>query len=352
MQITKENYELFIIDYLDGKLDSNGKQALIAFVEANPEVKEEFDLLLSASSIELEEETSIPDFTYLKKDSLLGNEFLADECMIAALEGDLSPAQSEEFNIILSNDLSKQKEFKLYHATVSKPDLRIQFPNREKLKKAGVILYLNTFYKVASVAAILLFVSFIGWLSLFNSNTIQTANKASNTQLQIASKIEIKPNSTASESKLDNTLNTKESELISKKSVEVNQAKVMLVASQELDFIQSKKASINPVKIIFGGEPQLVIPVFQTNTALADIGTPIDEFKTPAKWLIEKAKMMKPVQPILKTDSLIRNNEVGSVAMNLLNQTPGVVATTKTDDEGNQRGFAIMSRYFSIERSY
>ena len=350
MQITKENYELFIIDYLDGKLDSKGKQALIAFVEANPKIKEEFDLLMDTAGLESDMETSVPDFGYLKKESILGDQYLADEMMIAELEGDLSPTQSQEFKQVIASDLTKQKDYQIYRSSIAKPDLSIQFPHKQKLKKAGTVIYLNTIYKIASVAAILLFVAFVGWYNLENSNTIQTANKAGNLQMQIASRIALNPNNS------QRNMNPKEiqfkEEKLVVKSFELNQIAGVVINQQELGLLKSKSASINPVKIIFGGEPQLVIPVFQSNTALADLGTPIDEFKTPGKWLIEKAKMMKPVQPILKTDSLIRNNEVGNVAINLLNQTPGVVATSKTDEEGNQRGFAIMSRYFSIERSY
>ena len=122
------------------------------------------------------------------------------------------------------------------------------------------------------------------------------------------------------------------------------------IAQSEL--INSRTASLETVKIVFNKFPQQVFPVFNSNTSLAAINPQMDEFKTPGKWLIEKAKTLSPVQPILKTDSLIRNNEVGNVALNLLNQTPGVLATAKTDEEGNSRGFAIMSRYFSFERSY
>ncbi len=359
MQITKENYELFIIDFIDGKLDSEGKQALIAFVEANPSIKEEFELLKDAADLELDYSIQIPDFSNLKKQTVLPENHYSDELMIAKLEGDLSPKQTLEFDKVLEGNKIKQKEYSIYKATKSIPDLRIEFPNKKSLKKGGLIIQFSSLQKFAAVAAVLFMLGFLGWMNLDSETNYQSAQKGNffkskieETSLNSNDKnlfAEVKPIEkveSTNNSNLGSSINNQP-----KKEGSIEEAKFNIqIASNEL--INSKKASIETMKIVFNKFPQQVYPVFNSNAAIATLNPQIDEFKTPGKWLVEKAKTLKQAQPILKTDSLIRNNEVGNVALNLLNQTPGILATAKTDEEGNSRGFAIMSRYFSIERSY
>ncbi|MFY8109163.1 MAG: hypothetical protein ACOVO9_09225 [Bacteroidia bacterium] len=359
MQITKDNYELFIIDYLDGKLDSKGKQDLVAFVEANPSIKEEFELLKDAADLEMDSTIQIPDFSGLKKQTILSENHFSDELMIARLEGDLNQNQELEFDAVLAKNEIKQKEFSLYKSTKSIPDLSIVFPNKKALKKGGLIIQFKSIQKYAAAAAVIMILGFLGWMNFRSDLNYQSAQKGnfvrskikennsnSNTenllaQVKPTDKVESTPHSDNGSS----VNNQPEKEGFVEETKFNNQ-----IAQSEL--INSRTASLEKVKIVFNKFPQQVFPVFNSNTSIAAINPQIDEFKTPGKWLIEKAKTLSTVQPILKTDSLIRNNEVGNVALNLLNQTPGVLATAKTDEEGNSRGFAIMSRYFSFERSY
>jgi hypothetical protein len=359
MQITKDNYELFIIDYLDGKLDSKGKQDLIAFVEANPSIKEEFELLKDSADLEMDSTIQIPDFSGLKKQTILPENHSSDELMIARLEGDLTQNQIKEFDAVLVKNEIKQKEFSLYKSTKSIPDLSIVFPNKKALKKGGLIIQFKSIQKYAAAAAVIMLLGFLGWMNFrtdLNSQSAQEGNfvksKIEERTLNSTDKnllAEVKPlekvvptNNSITGSSINNQ---------SKKEGSIEEIKINNQIAQN-ELINSRTASLETVKIVFNKFPQQVFPVFNSNTSIASINPQIDEFKTPGKWLIEKAKTLSTVQPILKTDSLIRNNEVGNVAINLLNQTPGILATAKTDEEGNSRGFAIMSRYFSFERSY
>jgi hypothetical protein len=353
MQISKENYELFIIDFLDGKLDSEGKQALIAFVEANPSIKEEFELLKDSSDLELDSSVQIPDFSHIKKQTILPENHYSDELMIAKLEGDLTQNQAIDFDKVLLANQIKQKEYSIYQATKSVPDLRIEYPNKKSLKKGGLIIQLSSLQKFAAIAAVLLMLGFLGWMNFRTESTYQSA-QIGNTHNSKIKESEIIKNS---ENLLAKTESLKQSDKSlkvipnPKKGDFVEEVKMNNQIAQ-IELLNSKTASIENVKIVFNKFPQQVYPVFNSNAAIAVLNPQLDDFKTPGKWLIEKAKTLSSVQPILKTDSLIRNNEVGSVAINLLNQTPGILATAKTDEEGHSRGFAIMSRYFSIERSY
>jgi hypothetical protein len=347
MEISKENYELYIIDYIDGKLDSEGEKALLAFVDSNPEIKEEFEMIQNHAEIEFDNEIFVPDFSKLKKQNILGENFISDELIIANIEGDLSAKEQILFEKNLSENPEKLKQYKIYSATISKPDLNIVFPNKISLKRGGILINLNTFQKLASIAAVFLLFVFI-WLGNTRSETgIQIALKAqsdnSNTSILLPDFVkEIKQVSR-------NGMNPKpENSEINNSNFE----KVNTLANLQSNMIAGRISKIETSDIEFRIEPQKLQYEFNSNTAIVMTNGPADEFKTPGKWLVDKAKKINGVQPILRTDSIIRSTEVASLAINVLNQAPGVLASSKVDDEGHTRGFAIMSRYFSIERSY
>jgi hypothetical protein len=44
MKISRQNYEQYFVDYLDGKLNDEQVGVLMSFLEFNPDLKEEFVL--------------------------------------------------------------------------------------------------------------------------------------------------------------------------------------------------------------------------------------------------------------------------------------------------------------------
>jgi hypothetical protein len=43
MKPDRTSYEIWLVDYLDGNLDSGQAGLLMAFIEENPDIKEEFE---------------------------------------------------------------------------------------------------------------------------------------------------------------------------------------------------------------------------------------------------------------------------------------------------------------------
>jgi hypothetical protein len=66
MEININNYEEIIIDFLDGKLDDNTVAKLFVFLDQNPAIKAEFDLL-NANQTTLPAEPIAFDFSDLLK---------------------------------------------------------------------------------------------------------------------------------------------------------------------------------------------------------------------------------------------------------------------------------------------
>lgn len=126
MKISRENYEIWFIDYLDGKLSDDAVQMLYVFLEANSDLAEEFELITNQSlKFDSPEEIVFPDKSILKKTQ--------DEV-------------SEELNILLakeaeSNLTSSEKEF-LESQLIDHPHLRKhqQAMKRARLTSSKIIL--------------------------------------------------------------------------------------------------------------------------------------------------------------------------------------------------------------------
>ncbi len=108
MNITRNNYEIYMIDYLDGQLSETAEQKLMQFLEQNPDLKEELDLLEHASLPE--DDTIFEGKNTLKKnleDEPISEDNI-DEWCIAAMEDDLSPEGKTKF----ANELETHPAFK------------------------------------------------------------------------------------------------------------------------------------------------------------------------------------------------------------------------------------------------
>ncbi len=91
MKINRNNYETFLIDYLDGALDAAMLEELRLFLEANPDIREELDGLKNATLYA--EEVRFTEKEKLKKPFLKTiagiDENNYEEVFIAFYENDL-----------------------------------------------------------------------------------------------------------------------------------------------------------------------------------------------------------------------------------------------------------------------
>jgi hypothetical protein len=134
MNINKNNYEAFFLDYHEGNFSPQQVADLLLFIEQNPELREEFE---SFENITLEDSS---DFTFenksgLKKEITLENK---DEYFIRSIENTLSPGEK-----ILVTDFIKQhphysNDLELFQKTKLVADASIVFENKEALKKTVV----------------------------------------------------------------------------------------------------------------------------------------------------------------------------------------------------------------------
>ena len=154
MIITRDNYEPFFLDYLEGKLEENMIDAFLDFLEQHPDLKEELHLF---EEIELSEEPIVfPGKGHLYKSE--AEEKTAFEIKsIALMEGDLKNEEGELFEAYLASHPELKKEYELFTQTRLVTDTGIQYPGKQHLyKKSAAFIWLNWAVAAAAVVVILL----------------------------------------------------------------------------------------------------------------------------------------------------------------------------------------------------
>jgi len=149
MDITRENYESWFVDYLEGNLDENVVDRFIEFLQENPDLKEELKLFESVTAVS--EELSFHSKSKLYKSKYdLEDEF--NEAAIAEIEGDLNVEEKASFEKYLAIHPEKQSDRELFEKTILIADKNIRFSNKEGLyKKSGRKVFLLWSGRVAAV---------------------------------------------------------------------------------------------------------------------------------------------------------------------------------------------------------
>lgn len=165
MKITRENYESFFIDLIDGTLTNNKVDELLDFMRENPDLAEELKGLETVK-LEYNEHLKYSSKSLLKTDWDQADVF--EETCIRSIENELSKLEESNFQQYLLKNKNAANEYRLFNATKSEPDTLIRFGKKDALKRKQTILP----YWFACAAAIL-----IGFLLWFNFNKTETQNK-------------------------------------------------------------------------------------------------------------------------------------------------------------------------------
>lgn len=161
MDITRENYESWFVDYLEGKLDVKLVDRFIEFLQENPDLKEELKLFESV--------TAVPeDLSFKAKNKLYKSKYDQEagfnEAAIAGMEGDLEAEERTDFEKYLAIHPDRQKELDLFEKTQLIADPNIRFAKKESLyKKPARKIVLLWAGRVAAVLVLALAI-----FSLFN----------------------------------------------------------------------------------------------------------------------------------------------------------------------------------------
>lgn len=249
MSIDKNNYELFLMDYLDGKLDANEVSEVLLFLEQNPEIKIEFEGMAEMNISGLVEEPV--SFAHLKQKEFEQVKREYEPMLVATIEGDLTKAESVilKKGVQLYPELLKEQE--LFAQTILQPDYTITYTGKKSLKRGSVwVLHRNTLMRAA---AILLMTFTAGWYLVGNkiltsTSSQQTASLPAVGQPQqsnrsMAPAVQQAANDVAVN--LSSHNQKQESESHQQKTVTINLTELALIEPLESNAIHSEKPEVN-----------------------------------------------------------------------------------------------------------
>ena len=142
MKITRDNYEIFFIDYWDGNLSPEQSIELLDFLELNYDLKEEFDSfenlnVFADNNIKFDNKESLKKPEIIETNLINSSNYT--DYFIAKLEGDLSIVEEAELNIFISKNTNLLPEFNLFQSTKVVSDNSIKFSNKDSLKKKEIV---------------------------------------------------------------------------------------------------------------------------------------------------------------------------------------------------------------------
>jgi hypothetical protein len=128
--INRNNYEEFILLYIDGELSSAERQAVESFLELHPDLKEEMALLQQTILQPEEIKFSEKDLLYKGEEGI--NKGNYQEYFLLYVDEELSAGQKQDVETFVLQNPGLQDEFTLLKQTVL-PKEQITFNNKEVL---------------------------------------------------------------------------------------------------------------------------------------------------------------------------------------------------------------------------
>jgi hypothetical protein len=174
MKPDRSNYEIWFIDWLDGNLSRNQAEDLEAFLEKNPDLKEEFNGL---AAINVEPPAIIFNGKKgLEKSPADYTESQFEQLCIANLENDITSGQKSELEGIIVTNETRRRTFELYQKLKLKPSA-IEFSRKNITKKptAGQKIIMWSFIGLsaaATIAALILVPMLVNSDPNINSNSL------------------------------------------------------------------------------------------------------------------------------------------------------------------------------------
>jgi len=177
MQIDRSNYEIWLIDWLDGNLNDVQVEQIQQFLSENPDLTEEFDELSLFSLKPVDK--SFPHKNRLQKTTVNIPDSQFEYLSAAYLENDLSAGQQSELKEMIEQDPEKKMSFELIQKMKLSP-AAISFRHKNRLIRRTVaqnVIRLSIIGLSAAAIVTLVLITFIpkpGALQVKSGKTAQT----------------------------------------------------------------------------------------------------------------------------------------------------------------------------------
>jgi len=155
-EISIFNYEIFYLDYLEGRLGEDDIRMLMEFFGEHPECKLDDTELPTLNSLDNVVFSGKSDLKQTEDSEAITTENV-DHFMISAAEGILSDEKCVELNQVVEEDANLEKERQRYKAVYFIPDTNVVFEHKEDLKRRRAIV-LWPYISAGVAAAIISFI--------------------------------------------------------------------------------------------------------------------------------------------------------------------------------------------------
>lgn len=207
--ISHENYMERIVDYYDGKLPQSESDALMAFLETNPELYEEFlmfgealpetaaEAALKAPASLIEQLKNIPDNIFV----------LSDEMLVAYAEKDLDAYTIKKVEEAIAQNPQRKRDLEIISAARYEADEAIVFPYKNKLlRREPIVFSLRRMMYYTSAAAAIFILAFFLWPVVNHESGIQSdSHNIAEMNLQITNSENTTENNSGSNSQYNYT---------------------------------------------------------------------------------------------------------------------------------------------------
>lgn len=250
--ITRNNYEEFFLDYIEGEINAQDKKALESFLAQNPDLKGELDEMMDMD-VKCESETIYEETVHLKDIPFQTN---FDDFCIAQLEGDLDSYENDAFGKFIASNPDKEKELTLYKKTKLQADKTVVFTNKKALKKKNKTIIFRQFIFTTLATAASIAILFSVWTSELENNPtdLKSGQVSQNTSMQIATPDSVKINIPKEISTVKSVENNKKTEKTKKTSEPAVKSKIQNKRIIKMDALPiraevSTKESIDKIEV-------------------------------------------------------------------------------------------------------
>lgn len=152
-KINLNNYEAYLLDFMEGNLSKQDSVELESFLKAHPEIETEiFDI--SETRLKPNRKIGFDKKMELKRNEEMPELKQKDALLIGLIEGDLNDKEKAEAENLINTNEKAAKDFKHYLNTRLKADKSKTYKDKESLKKKAPLISLKA-VRYISAAAVL-----------------------------------------------------------------------------------------------------------------------------------------------------------------------------------------------------
>jgi hypothetical protein len=158
--LTRNNYEIWFLDYLDGQLSNEQLETLLDFLEQNPDLQKELQGVSKVGLAAGNEMLDQKEFLLKTPEDIPGIGSL-DQLCIARMENDLSVEEAILFDKQLDTNPVLEREYAAFLQTRLDPSDKVVYPYKSELKKK--VVFFNPWVITAISSAAIVLLAWILW---------------------------------------------------------------------------------------------------------------------------------------------------------------------------------------------